>query len=153
MARRLLCKSPAGRRIEGFDADNNPRYAMTSTVKVHQYINPFQLNLNADRSQRLVDHLKEAGFYSAKDLDGIEDTFTSMRETIQRGKETYSPHLLTLLKKRLDTCHVTLEGLRASLATLSPELVPTHEKLVSILRSMAAANTRHNVGYVFSYPV
>ena len=68
-----------------------------------------------------------------------------MRETIERGKDTYSPHLLTLLTNRLDTCHIVLEELQATLAHLSPELVPTHERLISILRSMAAANTRHNV--------
>ena len=101
--------------------------------------------MKANKPQRLLDHLKEAGFYSAKDLDGIEDTFSSMRETIERGKDTYSPHLLTLLTNRLDTCHIVLEELQATLAHLSPELVPTHERLVSILRSMAAANTRHSV--------
>lgn len=68
-----------------------------------------------------------------------------MRETLERGKETYSPHLLTLLQNRLDKCQVTLSELRKPLANLSPELTPIHEKLVSILRSMAAANTRHKV--------
>ncbi|MCJ1476672.1 hypothetical protein MMC13_005340 [Lambiella insularis] len=99
-------------------------YSMCSTVK------------------RLLDHLAEANFYSAKDLDGIETTFATMRETLQRGKDTYSPHLLTLLANRLDTCHLILEELYRRLKDLSPELVPTHEKLVSILRSMAACNCR-----------
>ncbi len=74
-----------------------------------------------------------------------------MRETLEQGKETYSPHLLTLLKNRLDKCQVTLSDLRKPLAFLSPGLIPIHEKLVSILRSMAAANTRKKVG--FSKPV
>ena len=68
-----------------------------------------------------------------------------MRETLQRGKDSYSPHLLTLLENRLDTCHLILEELYRRLKDLSPELVPTHEKLVSILRSMAACNTRNTV--------
>ncbi|MCJ1321919.1 hypothetical protein MMC15_007264 [Xylographa vitiligo] len=100
-------------------------YSMCSTVK------------------RLLDHLSEVNFYSAKDLDGIESTFATMRETLQRGKESYSPHLLTLLENRLDTCHLILEELYRRLENLSPELVPTYEKLVSILRSMAACNTRN----------
>lgn len=150
MARHPLCTFSAGRVTSVFVANSMNRYAMTSTVKVCSIRTLFQDVRNADGPQRLLDHLKEAGFYSAKDLDGIEDTFTSMRETIERGKETYSPHLLTLLKNRLDTCHMTLEGLKASLATLSPELVPTHEKLISILRSMAAANTRQHVRYLLS---
>ena len=95
--------------------------------------------------QRLLDHLKEAGFFSAKDLDSIEHRFVIMRETILRGQDAYSPHLLTLLSNRLDTCHKILEELHASMAEMSPDLAPIHEKLVSILRSMAAANTRSNV--------
>ncbi|MCJ1255538.1 hypothetical protein MMC24_003354 [Lignoscripta atroalba] len=99
-------------------------YSMTSTIR------------------RLLDHLKEASFFSAKDLESIGNTFDSMRETLQRGKETYSPHLLTLLENRLNTCQNILAELQASLANLSPELSPVHEKLISILRSIAAANTR-----------
>ena len=68
-----------------------------------------------------------------------------MRETLQRGKDTYSPALLTLLENRLDTCHKLLEELQASVANLSPELTPVHEKLISIIRSLAATNTRSKV--------
>lgn len=96
-------------------------------------------------AQRLLDHLHEAAFYSAKDLDSINTTCERMRETLERGKDTYSPHLLTLLQNRLDKCQVTLSELQKPLANLSPELTPIHEKLVSILRSMAAANTRNKV--------
>ena len=68
-----------------------------------------------------------------------------MHETVQRGKDTHSPHLLTLLANRLTTCRDMLEQLQVSLAGLSPELTPTHERLVSILRSISAANTRTKV--------
>lgn len=104
------------------------------------------VEFQADRMQRLLDHLKEVNFYSAKDLVAIENDFISMRDTLRRSKGTHSPHLLTLLSNRLDTCHIVLEELRAKLAYLSPDLAPTYEKLVSILRSMAASNTRSNVG-------
>ncbi|MCJ1481479.1 hypothetical protein MMC06_001638 [Schaereria dolodes] len=106
---------------------NRGNYSMTSTIR------------------RLLDHLSEASFFTAKDLDSINTTFDSMRETLQRGMDTYSPHLLTLLKNRIDTCQIILGDLQKSLATLSPELAPVHEKLVSILRSIAAANTRQKV--------
>lgn len=95
--------------------------------------------------QRLLDHLKEAAFFSAKDLASASHTLDRMRETLQRGKETYSPHLLTLLENRLDTCRNILTELQASLADLSPALTPVHERLVSILRSISAANTRQKV--------
>ncbi|KAL8724247.1 MAG: hypothetical protein Q9181_006916, partial [Wetmoreana brouardii] len=99
-------------------------YSMTSTIR------------------RLLDHLKEAAFYSPKDLESASKALDSMQETLKRGKESHSPHLLTLLGNRLDTCRNLLAELKLSLADLSPELTPTYERLVSILRSISAANTR-----------
>jgi hypothetical protein len=72
-----------------------------------------------------------------------------MRETLNRGREAYSPALLTLLESRLDKCQMKLGKLQAGLAKLSPELASTHETLVSVLRSTAAVNTRSKVGYEF----
>ena len=69
-----------------------------------------------------------------------------MRENLKRGQDTYSPHLLTVIQNRLDSCHRILEELMTSVTILSPELVPVHEKLISIIRSLAAANTRSKVG-------
>lgn len=92
--------------------------------------------------QRLLDHLAEAGFYSAKDLESVSQTLGSMRETLERGRDTYSPHLLTLLESRLKQCQISLDNLHKGLEPLAPELVPVHETLVSILRSTSAANTR-----------
>lgn len=118
---------------------------MCSTVKVCTLLYQDKVWRPTNAAQRLLDHLAEVNFYSAKDLDGIETTFASMRETLERGRDTYSPHLLTLLANRLDTCHLILDELYRRLKDLSTELVPTHEKLVSILRSMAACNCRKNV--------
>ena len=68
-----------------------------------------------------------------------------MGQTLHRGTDTYSPHMIAILETRLDACHKTLAELKASLVSLSPELTPVHEKLVSILRSISAANTRSKV--------
>ncbi|PGH00254.1 hypothetical protein AJ79_08268 [Helicocarpus griseus UAMH5409] len=99
-------------------------YAMASTIK------------------RLLDHLKEAAFFSQKDLDSISQTLDTMQVNIDRGRDTYSPDLLKLLEVRLETCRKQLAELQHDLSFLSPELAPTHETLVSILRSTSAANTR-----------
>ncbi|KAL9001198.1 MAG: hypothetical protein Q9169_000382 [Polycauliona sp. 2 TL-2023] len=99
-------------------------YSMTSTIR------------------RLLDHLKEAAFYSPKDLDSGRHALDSMQETLNRGEESHSPHLLKLLKNRLDTCRQLLSDLQLPLADLSPDLTPIYERLVSILRSISAANTR-----------
>lgn len=70
-----------------------------------------------------------------------------MRQNVDRGKELYSPALLTLLENRLEQCQLSLEKLQKGLAALGPELAPTHETLVSILRSTSAVNTRSKVCY------
>lgn len=92
--------------------------------------------------QRLLNHLEEAGFYSAKDLESISHTLATMRETLDRGKDTHSPHLLTLLGRRMEDCQIVLDRLNKGLEPFSPELVDLHETLVSILRSTSAVNTR-----------
>ncbi|KAJ5625912.1 UPF0662 protein [Penicillium lagena] len=97
---------------------------------------------SATTVQRLLDHLEEAGFYSSKDLDSITKTLDSMRDTLARGRNTYSPALLTLLESRLEQCQLELNKLKKGLDALAPELVQTHETLVSILRSTSAVNTR-----------
>ncbi|EEH37424.2 hypothetical protein PAAG_07842 [Paracoccidioides lutzii Pb01] len=104
-------------------------YAMASTIK------------------RLLDHLKEAAFFSQKDLDSISKTLDTMQGNIDRGKDTYSTDLLKLLGVRLETCRKLLGELQQDLSFLSPELVPIHEVLVSILRSTSAANTRSKFSY------
>jgi hypothetical protein len=91
---------------------------------------------------RLCEHLKEAAFYSTKDLSGLQHTLDSMERSLDSGKETYSPYLLDRIRYRLKICQGLLQGLRDFLKTLSPEMVPTWEKLVSLLRSIAALNTR-----------
>ncbi|KAL9590760.1 MAG: hypothetical protein Q9203_000398 [Teloschistes exilis] len=99
-------------------------YSMTSTIK------------------RLLDHLKEAAFFSPKDLESVSQALDSMQETLRRGSNSHSPHLLKLLENRLDTCRNILRELKSSLGELSMELTPVYERLVSILRSISAANTR-----------
>lgn len=91
---------------------------------------------------RLCDHLKEAAFYSTRDLESIENTLSNMRRTLEKDEEKYSPHLLSRIQYRIEACEKLLQELREFLSTLSPTMVPTWEKLVSILRAVAALNTR-----------
>lgn len=92
--------------------------------------------------QRLLDHLKEAMFYSPKDLDGLSSQMKECRLYVERGSDAYSPHLLTLLDARIKVCEETLATLRLNLTHLTPELTPKWEKLVSLLRSLAGCNAR-----------
>ncbi|KIV79389.1 hypothetical protein PV11_06952 [Exophiala sideris] len=91
---------------------------------------------------RLCHHLKEASFYSKKDLHSLEETLNKMESSMRNGKDVYSEHLLRRIQYRLEICQRMLKELNDFLSTLSPEMVPTWEKLVSILRAIAALNTR-----------
>ncbi|KAF2704828.1 hypothetical protein K504DRAFT_461083 [Pleomassaria siparia CBS 279.74] len=95
-------------------------------------------------TKRLLDHLKEATFYSPKDLDSIGARLKDCQRYLERGKEAYSPHLLTLLDARIDVCQEVLAELELNLSLLTPDLAPKYDKLVSILRSLSACNTRSN---------
>jgi hypothetical protein len=92
--------------------------------------------------KRLLDHLKEATFYSQKDLEALDKNLQDCRRYVERGREEYSPHLLTLLDARIKVCEETLAELKLNLSELTPELTPKWEKLVSILRSLCGCNAR-----------
>ena len=94
---------------------------------------------------RLCHHLKEAAFYSKRDLDSLEHTLDKMQTMMEHGKEKYSHHLLTRIQYRLEICKEMLQELYEFLSALSPEMTPVWEKLVSILRALAALNTRSKV--------
>ncbi|KAF2272713.1 uncharacterized protein EI97DRAFT_405577 [Westerdykella ornata] len=93
-------------------------------------------------AKRLLDHLKEAMFYSNKDLESIKLNLSICRQYIERGRETHSPHLLTLLEARIQLCEQRLAELQLNLSHLTDDLRPEYEKLVSILRTLCACNTR-----------
>lgn len=96
---------------------------------------------------RLLNHFKEAGFYLPADLKSIDQHLNKWEQTIERGREEYghSEHILTLLSARIGLCKKTLDELKAPLNQLEGDLMKTYEKLVSILRSLSACNTRSRV--------
>nr|POE52089.1 upf0662 protein [Quercus suber] len=57
--------------------------------------------------KRLLDHLKEAGFYSSKDLVAIEYYMGHWQKSVERGRDTHSEALLTLLDARIAVCRTS----------------------------------------------
>ncbi|TKA79140.1 hypothetical protein B0A49_01322 [Cryomyces minteri] len=92
--------------------------------------------------KRLLDHLKEAAFYSTKDLDGISNQLRQYENSVERGRADHDANLITLLEARIQICRTLLAELRQALSHLSAEDTGTYETLVSILRSLSACNTR-----------
>lgn len=103
-------------------------YALTSTIK------------------RLLDHLTEAGLYTAKDLEHIAHTLEKLRSIVDKAKGRYSPKLVTLLVNRVDLCQNLCDNLSDRLSRLEDPLPATHTKLISILRCISLANTKAKAG-------
>lgn len=95
--------------------------------------------------KRLLDHLKEAGFYSPKDLESIHLHIDEWQASVDRGKDSHSDDIITLLEARIAVCNATLKELQDSLSRLDPKTMDKYEKLVSIIRSLSACNTRSKV--------
>ncbi|KXT04188.1 hypothetical protein AC578_92 [Pseudocercospora eumusae] len=91
---------------------------------------------------RLLNHLKEAGFYLPKDLESISQNLDKWEHTIDRGRDEHSPHLLTLLEARIKVAKTKLRELQEPLVVLESGQMKIYETLVSILRSLSACNTR-----------
>ncbi|KAL5120126.1 hypothetical protein ACEQ8H_001951 [Pleosporales sp. CAS-2024a] len=92
--------------------------------------------------KRLLDHLKEATFYSLKDLEALAKNLDDCSRYVERGRDQYSPHLLTLLDARIKVCKEIIADLQLNLSHLTPELIPKWDKLVSLLRLLAGSNGR-----------
>jgi hypothetical protein len=102
-------------------------YALTSTIK------------------RLLDHLIEVNIYSGKDLIHISQTLDRLRDMVKAATAAHSENFITLLSNRIEVCQRSLVTLNNGLARLSEEILPTYEKLISILRSLSLANTKSKV--------
>lgn len=91
--------------------------------------------------KQLLDHLAESGIYTEADLQPFGKRLGELREIIRRDTEQgkHPPQLTKLMMRKLEGCRKVLEQLQGTLSVLSVELVPIHQKLVSIRRQIAAA--------------
>lgn len=102
----------------------------------------------ASTIRRLLDHLAETGnLYSAKDLEHIHHTLDNLSEIVKAAhySTSHSEKLLKLLAVRLDICTELCYSLQQQLHRLDSSLAEIHERIISILRQISAANTKSNV--------
>lgn len=91
--------------------------------------------------KQLLDHLQESGIYTEADLQPFGSRLSELREIIRRDGECgrHPPQLTKLMTRKLEICEKTVRKLEGSLKVLSVELVPIHQKIISIRRQLAAA--------------
>ncbi|PWN25756.1 hypothetical protein BDZ90DRAFT_233766 [Jaminaea rosea] len=94
--------------------------------------------------KQLLDHMAESGIYTEADLEPFEKRLSELREIIRRDSDQgkHPAQLTKLMMRRLEGCAKVLQQLQGTLSVLSVELVPIHQKLVSIRRQIAAAAAR-----------
>ncbi|SPO25785.1 uncharacterized protein UTRI_03150 [Ustilago trichophora] len=91
--------------------------------------------------KQLLDHLQESGIYTEADLQPFGSRLAELREIIRRDGECgrHPPQLTKLMTRKLEVCEKMVRKLEGSLKVLSVELVPIHQKIISIRRQLAAA--------------
>ncbi|CAO1633113.1 unnamed protein product [Sympodiomycopsis kandeliae] len=91
--------------------------------------------------KQLLDHLAESGIYTEADLQPFEKRLAELRAIIRKDTEQgkHPTQLTKLMMRKLEGCEKVLQQLQGTLSVLSVELVPIHQKLVSIRRQIAAA--------------
>lgn len=86
-------------------------------------------------------------------MGGISNELDRIEQSVEQGSGKHNEHMLLLLRTRVNNCKAALAELRQGLSTISPEFMPTFERLVSILRSLSGLNVVSKVLDVKSYIV
>ncbi|EJF64213.1 hypothetical protein BD309DRAFT_910291 [Dichomitus squalens] len=88
----------------------------------------------------ILDHMDESGVYNESDLAPFHRRLAELRNILQADVESgkHPPAMTKLLERQLNECDNLLRKMQDSLAVLSPELIPIHERLVNIRRQLVA---------------
>ncbi|POV95354.1 hypothetical protein PSHT_15707 [Puccinia striiformis] len=110
--------------------------------------------------KQLLDHMDESGVYTETDLKPFQSRLEELKTIIIRDEdkeiaakkeaevdgvpdeELHPEGLTKLLLRKWDECNKMLKSLLSSLSTLSVELVPIHQRLITIRRQLAAMAAR-----------
>ncbi|MCO5555841.1 hypothetical protein L7F22_009386 [Adiantum nelumboides] len=102
--------------------------------------------------KQLLGHLAESGIYTEQDLQPFSHRLSELRAIIKRDAEQgkHPVQLTKLMMKKIEGCEKVLRTLEGTLSVLSVELVPIHQRLISIRRQLIAAAakpklTRHEM--------
>ncbi|KAJ7289269.1 hypothetical protein C8J57DRAFT_1165101 [Mycena rebaudengoi] len=89
--------------------------------------------------RQILRHMDESAVYNQADLAPFRRRLAELRQIVQHEAQGKHANALTkLLERQLNECDATLQMLSDSLAVLSVELLPIHERLVTIRRQLVA---------------
>lgn len=87
--------------------------------------------------RQLLDHMRESMVYSEADLGPFQKRLAELRQIVQDDAANHPPAMIELLERKLGQCDDILREMMDSLSVLSPELVPLHQRLVTMRRQFA----------------
>ncbi|KAF5336169.1 hypothetical protein D9611_006372 [Ephemerocybe angulata] len=90
--------------------------------------------------RQILNHMNESAVYNEGDLVPFRRRLAELRDIVMRDAEAGKhPKALTkLLERQLNECDAIVQQLLESLSVISPELVPVHQRLISIRRQLVA---------------
>lgn len=143
-------------RADGHNSDDSPIFQTnrvdTTLNDVFSLLSLFFLTIGRSKEspatfsqlscmKQLLDHLQESGVYTEADLQPFGSRLAELREIIRRDGDggRHPPQLTKLMTRKFEACEKTLRKLEGTLRVLSVELVPIHQKIITIRRQLAAA--------------
>lgn len=90
--------------------------------------------------RQIITHMEESGVYNESDLAPFQRRLQELRDIVQHDAESekHPKALTTLLERQLNECDAILRSMQDSLSEISVELIPVHERLVTVRRQLAA---------------
>jgi hypothetical protein len=88
--------------------------------------------------RQILNHMNESAVYNESDLAPFHRRLNELRQIVQHNTQggKHPDALTKLLERQLHECDAIVRSLQDSLAVLSVELIPIHEKLVTIRRQL-----------------
>ncbi|KAH7881786.1 hypothetical protein F5I97DRAFT_1939775 [Phlebopus sp. FC_14] len=90
--------------------------------------------------RQILNHMEESSVYNESDLAPFQRRLGELRSIVQHDAESGKhPEAMTkLLERQLNECDAIVASLQDSLSEISVELIPIHERLVTIRRQLVA---------------
>ncbi|KAJ8590128.1 hypothetical protein M405DRAFT_816776 [Rhizopogon salebrosus TDB-379] len=90
--------------------------------------------------RQILSHMEESGVYNEPDLAPFHRRLSELRSIVQHDAESGKhPEAMTkLLERQFNECDTIVRSLQDSLSVLSAELIPIHERLVTVRRQLVA---------------
>ncbi|KAJ7210382.1 hypothetical protein GGX14DRAFT_450517 [Mycena pura] len=86
--------------------------------------------------RQILRHMDESAVYNQSDLAPFRRRLSELRQIVQHEKPANA--VIKLLERQLNECDAIVRALEENLSVLSVELIPIHERLVTVRRQLVA---------------